>query len=247
MLDFRTFGDPTNPALTLLHAGGLTYREWTPFVEAWSQSYFVITPTALGHGASPRVDILRFDDLARAVRDLHDHLGVSQSHLLGSSMGGVTSLAYTLLYPERVRTLTLYRASFRADPKMEQALEAMTDPETWRRWGLETLMRTQHEPQGGPEAWIEVTRRVIEMVQREKRSGQVATEDLARIDSPTLIIAGDRDPLVPLADVLHMYQTMKDARLWIVPHATHILQVETFRRAAFETEVLQFLEDSDQS
>jgi len=247
MLDYKTFGDAKKPALTLLHAGGLTYREWTPFVEAWSKDYFVITPTALGHGASPTVETLNFDDLAGSVRDLHDHLDVEQSHFVGSSMGGVTSLAFTILFSERVRSLTLYRASFRADKSIGESLEVMTRPETWQKWGMEKLMRTQHAPQGGPEAWVEVTRRVIDMVKREKQHGRVTVEDLAAIEVPTLLIAGDRDPLVPMEDIALMYETIPNAQLWVVPNATHILQVETLRRSAFETEVLQFLADSVQS
>lgn len=243
-LDYETWGDATRPALTLLHAGGLTHREWENLGPRLAQSYFVIAPTALGHGASPRVDRLRFADLADSVLALLDALGVARTHLLGSSMGGATALYLATHAPARVDRLVLYRTNFRTGPRGHGALEAMTRAETWRQWGLEAQMREQHRPQGGDEAWVEVTKRVIEMVRAEKTEGVAGVEELAAIVAPTLLICGDRDPLVPLEDAFLMYRTIRDAALWVVPDANHVLQVESLRRDSFPAEVLAFLRGS---
>lgn len=240
-LDHLTFGDPSRPALTLLHAGGLTHAEWATFAPRFAEYFHVVTPTALGHGASPRVERLDLESLALAVVDLWDDLGIERSHLLGSSMGGATALFLALHHPRRIDRLVLYRTSFRTTRTGSAALEAMTRPETWRQWGMEAEMREQHRPQGGPKAWMEVTRRVIDMVRAEKDERLGRIDALAAITAPTLIICGDRDPLVPLADAVLMYETLPDAALWVVPDATHVLQVESLRRDSFGSEVLAFL------
>ena len=240
-LDHVTLGDRSKPALTLLHAGGLTHHEWDNLGPQFAESFFVIAPTALGHGASPPVDALSFDELAGGVLDLLDDLGVERTHLLGSSMGGATALYLATRFPERIDRLVLYRTNFRTGERGQAAMEAMTHAETWRQWGLEKQMREQHLPQGGPEAWIEVTKKVIAMVRSEKTRELAQPRDLARIAAPTLIICGDRDPLVPLEEAMLMYQAIPDAALWVVPDATHVLQVEGLRRESFPAEVLAFL------
>ncbi|MFN8549342.1 MAG: alpha/beta hydrolase [Candidatus Eisenbacteria bacterium] len=99
----------------------------------------------------------------------------------------------------------------------------MGEAETWRRWGLEGFMRREHQPQGGPEAWIEVTRKVVSMLHGPASDRNQTLEALRAIDRPTLLIAGDRDPVVPLEEVIAMYRAPPQASLWIVPNATHFL------------------------
>ena len=65
--------------------------------------------------------------------------------------------------------------------------------------------------------------------------------DLATIQQPTLLIQGDRDPVVPLEDAVAMYETSPNSALWIVPNATHFMGMEGWRRHAFETEIMRFL------
>lgn len=240
-LDHVTYGDPSRPALTLLHAGGLTHREWDHLGPRFGERYFVVAPTALGHGSSPQAATLSFTDLAESVLELLGDLGVEKTHVLGSSMGGATALYIATRFPERIDRLVLYRTNFRTGPRGHAALEAMTRAETWRQWGLEAQMREQHLPQGGPDAWVEVTKKVIAMVRSEKTGALAEPDDLTRVLAPTLLICGDRDPLVPLEEALLMYESIPDAALWVVPDATHVLQVESLRRDSFPSEILAFL------
>jgi 3-oxoadipate enol-lactonase len=240
MLDYRTHGSRTRPALTLLHAGGMTRQEWDPFLEAWSRRFFLVTPTALGHGASPKVAALDFREMAEAVIEVLRAEGIRRTHLLGSSMGGATALAIALDHPERVDRLGLFRCNYRTTPSMRRELARMVEPETWRRWGMEKRMREQHLPQGGPDAWIEVSERVIALVDPAKTADAFDPADLARTAARTLIIVGDRDPLVPLDDALRMHRTIPDCALWVLPGADHVPATEGWRRPIFESEVLHF-------
>jgi pimeloyl-ACP methyl ester carboxylesterase len=238
-LEHRLHGDPTLPPLVLLHAGGMTREEWSPFLEGWSPHFRLVAPTALGHGASPNVDALSVAAMAASVLHLLDRLGIGRAHFLGSSMGGSTALEVARHRPERVDRLVLYRCGYRTGPGAREALERLAAPETWRRWGLERAMERQHAPQGGPDAWKKVIRRVVEGIARPGAGATV--EDLARIRCPTLLIGGDRDDLAPLDDLVAMYRALPAASLWIVPGAGHLLSMETWRRRAFQEEVRRFL------
>ncbi len=241
MLDYSTHGDSTRPALLLLHAGGMTRREWDPFLETWAKQFYLVVPSALGHGASPNVPAFSISEMADATLEVLDHLGIESAHLIGSSMGGAVALWLALTAPERVNKLVVFRTSYRSSAAVHEGVLRMAEPETWRQWRLDTWMSEQHQPQGGPDAWVDVTRKVAASFDPATTEHAHDLGDLATITQPTLLITGDRDPVVPLEDMVAMYHTLPNAALWVVPHATHFMGTEGWRRDAFEQEILRFL------
>lgn len=240
-IDYRTAGTTSRPCLTLLHAGGMTHEEWAPHLEALARHFHVIALSAPGHGASERIDTLSFELMAARVLELLDHLGIESTHLAGSSMGGVTSLFLAIHHAARVDRLILYRANYHTDESMREALYRMKEPETWQQWGLDGFLRSAHEPQGGPEAWREVTRRVIELVDPDRASHQFSLDDLRSVRARTLVIGGDRDPIVPLDDLQTLHHEIPRSALWVVPGGTHVLAFEGWRRETFQREIVHFL------
>ncbi len=68
------------------------------------------------------------------------------------------------------------------------------------------------------------------------------TEDLKKIDVPTLIIHGDDDQIVPIgAAALKSSKIVKDATLKIYPRAPHGLAQTTAYKDEFNTDLLNFL------
>jgi len=68
------------------------------------------------------------------------------------------------------------------------------------------------------------------------------TEDLKKIDVPTLIIHGDDDQIVPIgAAALQSSKIVKDATLKIYPGAPHGLAQTTAYKDEFNTDLLDFL------
>jgi non-heme chloroperoxidase len=68
------------------------------------------------------------------------------------------------------------------------------------------------------------------------------TEDLKKIDVPTLIIHGDDDQIVPIgAAALQSCQLVQDATLKIYPGAPHGLAQTTIYKDEFNTDLLNFL------
>ena len=94
-----------------------------------------------------------------------------------------------------------------------------------------------------PERVAEATRaRVREAVVRLGYTPNLAAKTLRTLRSPTLVVCGDRDPLVPMDDVLAMYDHIPDCGLWLLPHATHVTATNTWRAESFATEILRFLQ-----
>ncbi len=98
-----------------------------------TRRYFVICANSLGScfgstgpasvnpatGEPYRLDfpVLTLEDIAAAGKALLDHLGITSLYsLVGPSMGGMTSLAFTAMYPDVARSLVLISCGARSLP-----------------------------------------------------------------------------------------------------------------------------------
>jgi pimeloyl-ACP methyl ester carboxylesterase len=53
----------------------------------------------------------------------------------------------------------------------------------------------------------------------------IATEDLAKVSAPTMVMAGDRDA-IPFEHTLELFRSIEGAQLCIIPGTTHFLLSE---------------------
>ena len=230
-------------AVVLLHSGGMCGEEWQPQLAGLSRHWRVITPDHLGHGRSAlRAARLCVADMGQAVIELLDELGIAQAHLVGSSLGGAVALWLAVHHPQRVAKLVLYRVSYHKNADTHQGTQSMADPAYWRAVGLERWLSRIHQPQGGPEAWMQVIARVSEALDPATSAHEHTLERLAQLPHSTLVIVGDRDPLVPLEQALAIYQAIPDCGLWVMPFASHVTASNTWRAEAFTQELIRFLQ-----
>ncbi|GAB3163290.1 alpha/beta fold hydrolase [Amycolatopsis stemonae] len=100
------------PAVLLLHGGGpgaSGVSNYVRNIEPLAEHYRVIVPDLPGYGRSTKnVDQTDpFGDLANAVRDLLDELGLGSAHLVGNSLGASAALRLALDTPDRAGRLVL--------------------------------------------------------------------------------------------------------------------------------------------
>jgi pimeloyl-ACP methyl ester carboxylesterase len=92
-----------------------------------------------------------------------------------------------------------------------------------------------HSPDG-PEHWPVVFAKFAEMIQREPT---ISIGELAGIQAPTLVIAGD-DDMVTLEHTIDLYRALPNAQLAIIPGASHAVMME--KPDLLNELVLDFLE-----
>lgn len=242
-LYYRDLGQDQDQALVLLHSGGMSGEEWKPQLASWQEHFRLIVPDLPGHGCSPlNAERLAVGAMGRAVLALLDELEIASAHLLGSSLGGAVALWLTANYPERVAKLILYRVGYRKDSASHSGSQNMADPDYWRSVGMVDWLSRTHQEQGGPDAWKSVIKRVAEALDPATSDHAHSLETLRAITQPTLLAVGDRDPLVPLPQVLEMYEAMPNAGLWLLPYSTHVAATNTWRSDCFAAEVMRFLQ-----
>ena len=237
--------------VTLIHALGVDLSMWAPQVPALRDQFCVLRYDVRGHG---RTDCppgpYSLDLFAEDLSALLQALGISSTHLVGLSMGGMIAQAFALNYPDQVRSLVLcctvseYRVEARrmfeqrARTAEERGLEPLVDP-TLERW-FTPAFRASHP---------EVTASIAQILRSTNPNGYAAacravaeidlTERLQEIHKPSLVLAGALDPgaTPEMARLIHEHLPGSDLR--IIPNAAHLVNYE--QTAMFNQLVIDFL------
>ncbi len=229
----------SSPTIVFVHGFPLDRSMWRallPELPSWRR----IAPDlpGMGSSAAPPGD-WRMCDYADALAALLDALAVPQAVFCGLSMGGYVAFELVRRHAERLEALVL--ASTRAAADSPQARGARDDA-------------IQLVAENGPAALVEpmlprllaprslsgsphVVDHVRAMIAGNRREGVVAalramreradaTDLLATIAVPVLVVAGADDQIVPPAEARSMAQAISGARVTIVPEAGHLAPLE---------------------
>jgi len=121
--------------------------------------------------------------------------------------------------PARIRTLVAISISPDREPRAS-VVRRLLDPDRIARdepaWAA-GLARTHDEIQGSG-AWRPLLAAIAADVATQPLLGP---GELRAIDAPTLIVCGDRDPLVPVGQAAVLSRAVRDGRLLVVPSSGH--------------------------
>jgi pimeloyl-ACP methyl ester carboxylesterase len=102
-------GPPEAPPICFLH-GGAAHAHWFDrVIPAFAERFRIISLDQRGHGASAwaKPPAYATQDFASDLLALLDHLGWARMALVGHSMGGHNSMAFSAWHPERVSALVV--------------------------------------------------------------------------------------------------------------------------------------------
>jgi pimeloyl-ACP methyl ester carboxylesterase len=197
--------------LTLIHGSGDNLNAWYNQVPVFSQHYRVMTYDVRGHGQTelPEGELtagLWVNDLYAILKALK----ISETFLLGHSMGGAIALQFTLTHPEIVKALVLSSSGGAARPSKEDLryMEArrQVQIETIKKEGMETVIKDRFSlifspgfAEKNPET-VEQYKSVFLQNKPERylrvmqRMGRFSiSSDPSKITCPTLVIGGEYD------------------------------------------------------
>ncbi|MEA2196003.1 MAG: hypothetical protein QOJ25_54 [Solirubrobacteraceae bacterium] len=240
--------------LLLLHGIGAHIDMWAPF-ERLLNGREVIAFDAPGTGGSPSLTRpRRMDGLAKIVRDLVDALGHERVDVLGVSFGGALAQEFARRYPDRVRRLILCSTSAGlvcVPPKPLPLLLVMSPARYYHPALFHFIMprlaggRTARDPSRLEEQREARLSRPPNLLgyafQLYAASGWTSAHYLHRLSPPTLVIAGDDDRMIPLANARFLAHRIPDARLHVVPGGGHAFLLDEPESVVEEIEA--FLDD----
>ncbi|KAK9447307.1 Alpha/Beta hydrolase protein [Limtongia smithiae] len=247
------------PAIMLSNSLNSSYKVlWKEFVEHFRDQYTIIMYDQRFHGESPLAsgdydyfgEGQRFEDLAKDVIALMDHLRIVKLHaFIGLSMGATTAIVLKAIYPERIgKTVAAGSALKTAVPPpggedffAPLVKIAMEGPEGMAKLAEMTINRWFPGDPGQKflEAHLHRKHEIVKMVAHSKPEGYVAsvralqnydlTKYLEAIKihkdyEDVLLIAGQMDGQVPVFNKL--MSIIAGCRHEVVEESGHIVNIQ---------------------
>ena len=248
---YLDWGNAALPPVLLLHGGSLTAHTWDMAALLLRDRYHLVALDQRGHGDTDwtpeaqldqRNDALMLEDTRRFI----DFLGYGQLGLVGMSMGGMNAIRYAARYPARLEALgivdvapetmregLLEMEAFRRETEtlarfddfLDRAIRFMPHrPAAHLRYSLtHSLKQTatgwtwkqDHRQRQQPAATAE------EQAAARARQAEALWEDVRAITVPTLLFRGEQSKILSEAVAERTVAAMRDARLVVIPRATH--------------------------
>jgi len=264
---YRTGGK--GPVLLLIHGITGSSATWNRVARELTKRFTVVAPDLLGHGrsAKPRGDY-SLGAYAAGIRDLGAALGHDRATVVGHSLGGGIAMQFAYQFPERCERLVLV-SSGGLGSEVHPLLRAATLPgaefvmplvcaASWRDagnavarvlggLGLRAAPDLEEMWHGyasladaeARAAFVHTLRTIV-----DPGGQRVSARDRLYLAAhvPTLIVWGERDPIIPVAHGLEAYEAIPGSRLEVFPRARHFPHIEDPRR--FGDALVDFIDSS---
>ncbi|MEV0928577.1 4-carboxymuconolactone decarboxylase [Streptomyces spongiicola] len=234
-LQYRFDGPEDAPVLILGPSLGTTWHMWDRQVPELSRRWRVLRFDLPGHGGAPALPAGSVTELADRLAATLDELGVQRFGYAGCSIGGAVGIDLALRIPHRIASLALVAAS----PRFGTADEFRQRGVIVRTNGLDPMARA------APESWFTpgfaaaqpaIVEWAVQMVRTTDPGCYIAAcealaafdvrAELGRVGVPTLVLVGSDDQLTGPAEARTLVAGIPDARLALVPGASHLAPVE---------------------
>ena len=224
-------------SLLLIMGLGANTTSWEMQIPAFSREYRTVAFDNRGSGRSDKPQSpYTIPQMADDAAALLDHLGISSAHVFGMSMGGMVAQEMALRHPQRVRTLVL-GGTMAGGPNA-----VMAGPQLIQQWASTALLPLEQAIENGlrflySEEFIarnheRLVRRALDLaylqpplhaVQRQVMAVlQFNTfQRLADVTSPTLVISGTADQIVPPENSRILAERIPGAQLIEMEGAGH--------------------------
>ena len=197
-------GTGTGPPLLLCNGVGMRLEALRPFVDALDPAIEVIRFDAPGTGGSQLPSLpYRFTTLALLLREMLHNLGHQQADVLGISWGGGLAQQFALLNPRLCRRLILVATATGPQTMVPPNPLPPVKNLILRRWGdlwggsaktdPDALARALHKARISPLS-------MGFLYQHTAALGFTTLPLLPLIRQRTLVLTGDDDPIIPVAN-----------------------------------------------
>ncbi|UOQ96547.1 alpha/beta hydrolase [Hymenobacter sp. 5317J-9] len=205
-LYYETYGQ--GPPLLLIHGNGDNISAFAKNIPYLAQRYRVIAVDSRAHGKSVDAgDSLSFEMMADDFAGLLTSMRLDSAYVVGWSDGGINALVLAMRHPKKVKRLVATGANLWPD-------STALMPSLWRQ-----QQRGYHENKNmkftDPKRKNDWKVFCLDVFQPN-----IPLAALKGVRVPALIVAGDRDVIVPEHTVA-IYRHLPRAWLWIIPNSGH--------------------------
>ena len=151
------------------------------------------------------------------------------AHLIGYSDGGIIALMVAIARPELVKSIVAIGANYHYSAPLSEFAEAFVSEDDQAEYNLIS-----------PDAPHTLLEKIIRMNQIWKTEPDISLKDIASIQCPVLVMAGD-DDVIKHEHTISLYENLPLGQLAIIPGTSHGVVKE--KPALMIAIIMQFLED----
>ena len=227
-------GDPSQPALVLLHGGGANAHWWDHLAPDLARTFHVVALDFRGHGASDHPDTLRVGAFSDDLDALLERIGAPDAILVGHSMGGHIAIERAAR-AERTCALALIDIAWGTPPRARRVMRrVLARRRRTYATRAEAVQRFAFVPPvlGASAA---LRKSIAEHSVREESDGRFGyrfdprwftlpsrpAPPLAEVRCPTLIVRGKESPVLTPDGARALVEELPEARLVEIDGAGH--------------------------
>jgi pimeloyl-ACP methyl ester carboxylesterase len=220
--------DSSRLPLILLHGLAGSSRWWCRNVSQLAATFDVYAPDLIRFGQRQNRRGFDINYVADTLVQWMDWVGLKQAHVVGHSMGGYIAIDMAARFPTYVDRLVLVSAAVRASAPQPSDMAAARQLNT--RWLTTLPLILQDLWYWRPGDILAAARTMIQTNVQER---------LRSIIAPSLVIWGEHDPMVPIAQGYRLAQELPCEELVVIESAGHHPMWE--QPEPFNREVVDFL------
>jgi len=206
-------------------------------IPALAREFMVIAPDSRGHGRSGDTDApLSYRTMADDMVQLLRILNIPRAHIVGWSDGGIIGMDIALRHPEMVNRLVLIGANFDVSGLTAKNIES-TKKLTPDAPEFAEVRDFYDRIAPEPKRWPVLIDKIKTMWLSQPH---YSPNELRRIKSPALIIAGEND-VIRESHTKEMARLIRGSRHLIVRGASHLVPIEKYETV--NREIIGFLKD----
>ncbi len=247
-LHMRDEGPRDAPVIILAHGSNASLHAWEPWVAALQGKWRVVSFDFPAHGLTgPSASgIYNGAAYVRVVDELAANLKIDRFVLVGNSMGGAVAWRYALAHPNKVAGLVLVdaagypREGGGKPPLVFRLARAPVIGEAFSRLTNKSILKSQLTDVIVDDSLVTdaMVQRYYDLLMRKgNRDATLARlragpddpdafKSIPTITAPTLVLWGEQDPWIPLADAARFTSEIKGATKITYLNTGHLPQEE---------------------
>ncbi|MFF0268148.1 alpha/beta fold hydrolase [Kribbella sp. NPDC004536] len=233
----ETYGDPTDPAVLLIHGAGASMIWWDPELCAMlaARGRYVIRYDQRDTGRSTSYPLgepgYAMSDLAADAAGLLDALGIERAHVVAQSMSGGTALILGADHPSRVLSLTFVSTSTGDDSLPPPSIRYLPEPDYNDPSAVEEYVVRAIEAEAAGHFDEAAARKLVREDMTRARNYQASMTNhfamnfdapaYGELPMPVLVLHGDADPLLPLPHGQAVHDAVPGSRFVVLHGMGH--------------------------
>ncbi len=209
--------------LILLHGALGSNKQFQSLVQLLEGSFQIHTFNLHGHGGLPLPDPsfsieLFSEQVARYIQDMN----IEKANIFGYSMGGYIAMYLAKQMPDTINKIVTLATKFYWDEETASKEVKLLDGKTIQE--KLPAFAAQLQQRHAPVDWLTILDKTTELLISLGKNNTLQLEDYTSINTPALVLLGDRDKMVTLDETLAVYKQLPNAQFGILPGTPHVFE-----------------------